>query len=205
MMLDPPVSREVTPGGHSYSGLVISAVSLGAMLFSLLAVVLGLALPIDSRLALTIAGVGVLLGAVPKLGSGKEYVPVAALFVEACEIVMRLRERRVGGNCARIGLEGVHVALHVLELSLDDAVSTALRESPVVRGATAEVDAAVGRLLMLEIDDRFDLPGVRRIGSALPDVVAGLGEMPEVIDHARRHEQRTFETDAPRSNAAAAS
>ena len=34
------------------------------------------------------------------------------------------------------------------------------------------------------LDDRVDLPGERRIGAALAVVVAGLGEVPEVIDDA---------------------
>ena len=56
-------------------------------------------------------------------------------------------------------------------------------------------DAAVGRLLMLVLDDRLDLPRVRRIGPRLPVVVAGLDDVPEVIDHAGREEEAAFLVD----------
>ena len=41
---------------------------------------------------------------------------------------------------------------------------------------------------MLVLDDRVDLPGERRIRPALAMVVAGLGQVPEVVDHAGARE-----------------
>ena len=65
--------------------------------------------------------------------------------------------------------------------------------------AVEEVDAAVGGLLVLVIDDRFKPPGIRRIGAPLPVVITRLGEVPEVIDHAGRDESRAVVVpgDAP--------
>ena len=50
--------------------------------------------------------------------------------------------------------------------------------------AVEVVEAAVGRLLMLVLDDRVDLPGERRIRAALAMVIAGLGQVPEMVDDA---------------------
>ena len=52
---------------------------------------------------------------------------------------------------------------------------------------------------MLVLDDRADLPGERRIGPALAVVVAGLGQVPEVVDHAGADEGAAFVVpgDAP--------
>ena len=52
---------------------------------------------------------------------------------------------------------------------------------------------------MLVLDDRVDLPGERRVRAALAVVVAGLGEVPEVIDHAGADEGAPFviQGDAP--------
>ncbi len=43
---------------------------------------------------------------------------------------------------------------------------------------------------MLMVDDRVEHPGERRIRSALAVVIAGLGEVPEVVDHAGAGEGR---------------
>ena len=61
--------------------------------------------------------------------------------------------------------------------------------------AVEVVDAAVGRLLVLVVDDRLDRPGERRIRAALADVVAGLDQVPEVVDHAGAREERALGVD----------
>src|SRR5207253_8027443 len=53
----------------------------------------------------------------------------------------------------------------------------------VVGVAVEVVDPAVGRLLVVVVDDRVDLPGERWIRAPLAMVVAGLGQVPEVVDH----------------------
>ena len=52
---------------------------------------------------------------------------------------------------------------------------------------------------MLVLDDRVELPGERRIRAALAMVVAGLGQVPEVVDHAGADEGAALavEGDAP--------
>ena len=52
---------------------------------------------------------------------------------------------------------------------------------------------------MLVLDDRFDLPGVRRIGPRLAVVIAPLNDMPEMVDHTGRDEGAApfIEGDAP--------
>ena len=46
------------------------------------------------------------------------------------------------------------------------------------------MDATIGGHLMLVFDDRLDLPGERRIRPSLAVVVAGFGQVPEMVDHA---------------------
>ena len=46
------------------------------------------------------------------------------------------------------------------------------------------VDTAIGRFLVLMLDDAFDLPGERWIGAPLSMVVARFGQVPQVIDDA---------------------
>ena len=50
--------------------------------------------------------------------------------------------------------------------------------------AVEPMDAAIGGLLVAVVDDAFNFPREGRIGAALPVVVAGLREVPEVIDDA---------------------
>ena len=52
---------------------------------------------------------------------------------------------------------------------------------------------------MSVIDDRLDGPGIRRIRPTLADVIAGLDQVPEVIDHAGAGEERALgvDRDAP--------
>ena len=52
------------------------------------------------------------------------------------------------------------------------------------RGAVEVQDAAIRRFLMAVIDDRFDDPGERRIRPALAVIIAGFGQVPEMVDHA---------------------
>ncbi len=57
-------------------------------------------------------------------------------------------------------------------LSLDEAVSTALRESPVVRGASEEVEAALGRLNAARAEQRPSLSANTFLsGGSLPNIV----------------------------------
>ena len=48
---------------------------------------------------------------------------------------------------------------------------------------------------MLVIDDRLDRPGERRIRPALADVVTGLDQVPEMIDHAGARKERALRVD----------
>src|SRR5262249_48313984 len=57
------------------------------------------------------------------------------------------------------------------------------------------VNAAVGGLLMPVLDDRAELPGERRIGATLAMVVAGLDQVPEMVDHAGADEEAAFGVD----------
>src|ERR1700676_2539205 len=61
-------------------------------------------------------------------------------------------------------------------------------EQPAIRG-----------LLMLLLDDRAQHPSVLRIGPALTEIVAGLAEVPQMVDHASAHEAGAFRVpgDAP--------
>jgi hypothetical protein len=60
-------------------------------------------------------------------------------------------------------------------------------------------DPAVGGLLVLVLDDGADRPGVRGVRAALADVVAGLDEVPQVVDDAGGYEEAAFgiDGDAP--------
>ncbi len=53
---------------------------------------------------------------------------------------------------------------------------------------------------MRMLDDRIDLPSVRRIGPPLPMVIPRFGQMPQVVDHARADKRIPLgiESDAPR-------
>lgn len=61
------------------------------------------------------------------------------------------------------------------------------------------VDPAIGCFLMTVLDDAFNFPGEGRIGAPLTVVVAGFGEVPEVIDDAGADEgfAGIIESDTP--------
>ena len=50
--------------------------------------------------------------------------------------------------------------------------------------AVEKVNSAVGRLLVLVLDDRFNFPGMGRVGAPLAVVISGFNEMPQMVDDA---------------------
>ena len=95
----------------------------------------------------------------------------------------------VGPEEVALGLAEVGRAVFFEPVDVDPvAVDVAHVElAPVllrVRGAVEVGDPAVGGLLVLVVDDRLQLPGERGVRAALPVVIAGLGQVPEVVDHA---------------------
>ena len=79
-----------------------------------------------------------------------------------------------------MALEGIQIQSVAVDVAHDEDIT-------ILRWKVRRVDirdAAVRSELVLMLNNRFDLPSVRWIGATLAMVVAGLGQVPQVIDDA---------------------
>src|SRR5262249_15992455 len=96
--------------------------------------------------------------------------------------------RRLGEVGRPVALEDIHVDAVAVDVAHVEPIAVFRRI-----GVTVEiVDATVSGFLVLVLDDRVHLPGIGRIPPALAVVVAGLDQMPEMVDHAGADEGAAF-------------
>ena len=110
-----------------------------------------------------------------------------------------LAVRKVGFRLATVGRAVAAERIAVDAAAVDVAHVQLFAILGRIGVAVKKRDAAVSRHLMRVVDDRFELPRVRRIRTALAMVVAGFGQMPQMIDHTGADEGAALvvEGDAP--------
>src|SRR5262249_24893879 len=96
------------------------------------------------------------------------------------------------GQQARLRRVGRAILLQLVAVDAIAVDVAHIEFFPILRRVRVRVEpaqAAVRGFLMAMLDDGADLPRVRWIRAALAMVVAGLGEVPEVIDDASGDER----------------
>ena len=159
--------------------------------------------PVEAALQAVDAGgvsVGVLIAVVAVVPIQNVEAPVGAGLLHDGHEPRIVRRQEIGFAEALVGRA---IPLDPIDVDAAAVDVAHVELAPVLLGigvAVEVVDAAVGRLLMLVLDDAFDLPRERRIRTALTVVVAGLDQMPQMVDHARADERfpLVVEGDPPR-------
>ena len=101
----------------------------------------------------------------------------------------------VAGGAVRRTVAVQHVDIQAIAVDVAHHQFVAIFRRQCV--AVEVLQAAIGRLLMMEIDDRRQFPSERRIGPALAMVIAGFGQMPQMIDDTGADERASFADPKP--------
>jgi hypothetical protein len=98
----------------------------------------------------------------------------------------------------RCAIAGERIAINAIAVNVPHVQLAAILGRIGV--AVEIMNTAIGGLLMMMADDRFDFPSKRRIRTRLAMVVAALDQVPQVVDHARTDKRAAGAVpgDAPR-------